>query len=83
MAVGGVMTPVQRHEWLAGLKIGDAVKLVTPCGVHRATVEDIRDDRMWVLWSHGETLGHSATWVYVASGSQRSYDVMIQPVEAP
>ena len=70
----------KRMEWLDGLKIGDAVRLVTPCGVHDATVEDIRDDRLWVLWPHGGELGYSATWVYASSGNQRGGSVRIERV---
>lgn len=69
-----------RMDWLDSLKIGDAVQLVTPCGAHTAQVEDIRDDRLWVLWPHGlgGELGYSATWVYATSGSQHNGNVRIE-----
>lgn len=70
-----------RTEWLASLRVGDRVRLVTPCGIHGATVESFRDGRLWVLWALGHAcdLGYSATWVDPLTGANAGGDYRIEP----
>ena len=73
-----------RAEWLIGLKPYDSVRLVTPCGIHQAMIEGIRDSRMWVIWSLGVAceFGHSATWVDPLTGDNDGHAYRIEPMES-
>ncbi len=73
---------VSRAEWLAGLNPYDPVRLITPCGIHAAMIEGLRDHRLWVMWSLGVgcEFGNSATWVDPLTGDNDGHSYRIEPV---
>jgi hypothetical protein len=75
---------MSRAEWLAGLAIGDPVRLVTPCGIHLAEIEGRRDNRLWVHWAlgFGGQFGTSSTWVGTLTGDNAGHSYRIEPAES-
>lgn len=71
-----------RATWLAALQHGDHVLLITPCAVHTAAIEGMKDGRLWLIWAHGMNceLGHSATWVNPLTGDNNGGNYRIEPV---
>lgn len=72
-----------RAEWLADLRVGSSVNLVTPCGVHTAVVERYENGRLWVMWAlgYGGKFWHSSTWVHPETGENQAGLYRIEPAE--
>lgn len=73
-----------RTDWLAGLKVGDPVRLVTPGGEGRfAGVESLRDRRIWIIWAMGDDgrFGHSAISVSSFDGGDEKSGYRIEPAD--
>ena len=74
---------VSRAVWLGNLVAGDPVNLVTSCGIHQASIEGLRDHRLWVIWTLGYAceFGHSATWVDPLTGANNADSYHIEPCD--
>lgn len=67
-----------RKEWVNSLKVGSKVVVKTQIRTYDGLIEDIKDNRMWVLFKMGGE-SFSLTWVNPETGNNPATRVTISP----